>query len=193
MKESMNMHRNAAEDRLASRLRRLGELEPPADFSERVMERIGTRSPAPERLWSRLSTWLLRPRTIRISPLSGLAAAACLMLALGLVLRGGVNGTGAAPEGLSPVTFVLAAPGATEVAVIGSFNDWNAAGWNMSRDAATGLWTLATALPPGSHEYVFLVDGSTPIPDASAALSADDGFGSRNSILLVKNDNESLL
>ncbi len=193
MKESMNMHRNAAEDRLASRLRRLGEQEPPADFSERVMERIGTRSPAPERLWSRLSTWLLRPRTIRISPLSGLAAAACLMLALGLVLRGGVNGTGAAPEGLSPVTFVLAAPGATEVAVIGSFNDWNAAGWNMSRDAATGLWTLATALPPGSHEYVFLVDGSTPVPDASAALSADDGFGSRNSILLVKNDNESLL
>jgi hypothetical protein len=157
------------------------------------MKRIGTRSPAPVRSWERMAAWLLRPRTIRISPLSGLAAAACLMLALGLVFRGGISDTSATPEGLSPVTFVLAAPGATEVAVIGSFNDWNAAGWNMSRDSATGLWTLATALPAGSHEYVFLVDGATPVPDASAALSADDGFGSRNSILLVKNGDGSLL
>jgi 1,4-alpha-glucan branching enzyme len=97
------------------------------------------------------------------------------------------------PEGLSPVKFVLAAPGASEVAVIGSFNGWNAAGWTMRRDTASGLWTLKAALPPGSHEYVFLIDGATTVTDAAAALSADDGFGSRNSVLLVKNGDGSLL
>ena len=192
-------HDRDVHERLKAGLRALGQAEPGPDFAARVMERVGSRAPLPRprtRLGS-VVTWLVQPRTLRVSPLGGLAAAACLLLALGLAFRsgtgGGLGGVTDAPQGLTPVTFVLAAPGAREVAVIGSFNGWNAAGWTMRHDGATGLWTLSAALPPGSHEYVFLVDGTTPVPDAAAALSADDGFGSRNSVLLVKHGDGSVL
>ena len=184
-----------SQDVLTSRLRALGDADPGADFADRVMARLPLHAPrtAPQSRIARLACWFVRPRAIRMSPLGGLAMAACVLLVMGLTLRGGMVKNGEAPQGLSPVKFVLAAPGAREVAVIGSFNRWNAAGWTMRNDAATGLWTLSAALPPGSHEYVFLVDGTTPVPDAAAAFSADDGFGSRNSVLLVKSSDASLL
>lgn len=189
-------HTDASNDELASGLRRLGAMDPGPDFAARVMDRIGAAAPlpGPKRRMARVIGWLTEPRTIRVSPLGGLAAAACLLLALGLFFT--INpgtGSGRTPAGLSPVTFVLAAPSAREVAVIGSFNGWKTAGWTMRNDPATGLWTLTTALPPGSHEYVFLVDGTTPVTDAAAALSVDDGFGSRNSVLLVKNGDGAAL
>jgi 1,4-alpha-glucan branching enzyme len=98
------------------------------------------------------------------------------------------------PEGLSPVKFVLAAPGASEVAVIGSFNGWNAAGWTMRRDTASGLWTLKAALPPGSHEYVFPHrrghdrDRRRRGPERRRRVRQP-----HNSVLLVKNGDGSLL
>ena len=186
---------DTSQDVLIARLRALGDADPGADFADRVMARIPLHAPrtAPQSRIARLACWFVRPRTIRMSPLGGLAMAACVLLVMGLTLRGGMVKNDEPPQGLAPVKFVLAAPGAREVAVIGSFNGWNAAGWTMRNDAATGLWTLSAALPPGSHEYVFLVDGTTPVPDAAAAFSADDGFGSRNSVLLVKNSDASLL
>lgn len=190
-----NRH-EASPEELTVRLRGLAAMEPGKDFADRVMNRIGSAAPLPkpENRILRLTEWLTRPRNVRISPLGGLAAAACLLLALGLFFRQGFESGGSrTPAGLSPVTFVLAAPAAKEVAVIGSFNGWNAAGWTMRHDPASGLWTLSTALPPGSHEYVFLVDGTTPVADAAAALSVDDGFGSRNSVLLVKSGDGTAL
>jgi hypothetical protein len=186
---------NTAQDRLASGLRGLGGMEPRSDFASRVMERIGSATPLPlpKRRSERILDWFVRPRTIRVSPLGGLAAAACLLVSMGLFLRHGIDARSLAPEGLSHVTFVLAAPSAREVAVIGSFNDWNAAGWTMTRDPSRGLWTLSSALPPGNHEYVFLIDGTTPVADAAAALNVDDGFGGRNSVLLVKDGHGSIL
>jgi hypothetical protein len=189
-------HTDASNDELASGLRHLGAMDPGEDFAARVMGRIGAASPlpGPKCRMALVVDWLMEPRTIRVSPLGGLAAAACLLLALGLFFKN--NGRieiGPTPAGLSPVTFVLAAPSAREVAVIGSFNGWKAAGWTMRNDPATGLWTLTTALPPGSHEYVFLVDGTTPVADAAAALNVDDGFGSRNSVLLVRSGDGTAL
>ena len=191
-----NKRHGTSPEELTQRLRGLAAMEPGQDFTGRVMDRIGSAPPRPEtgNRILRAAAWLTRPRTIRLSPLGGLAAAACLLLALGLFFGQGFEvGGGRTPAGLSPVTFVLAAPAAREVAVIGSFNGWNAAGWTMRHDPATGLWTLSTALPPGSHEYVFLVDGTTPVADAAAALTVDDGFGSRNSVLLVKSGDGTAL
>ncbi|MBE1424515.1 hypothetical protein H4684_001147 [Desulfomicrobium macestii] len=186
---------NTTQDRLASGLRGLGGMDPGADFASRVMERIGSALPLPlpKRRSERVLDWFVRPRTLRVSPLAGLAAAACLLLSMGLLLRLDFGVGSRAPEGLAPVTFVLAAPSAREVAVIGSFNGWNAAGWTMTRDPSRGLWTLSSALPPGSHEYVFLIDGTTPVADVTAALNVDDGFGGRNSVLLVKSGHGSIL
>jgi hypothetical protein len=41
------------------------------------------------------------------------------------------------------------------------------------------------ALPPGLHHYVFVIDGAEWRPDPNAASQVDDGFGQRNSVLLV--------
>lgn len=184
-----------SQDRLASGLRSLGGMDPGADFASHVMERIGSAAPLPipKRRPEHALYWLIRPRTLRVSPLVGLAAAACLLLTMGLFLRQGFAPGNRVPAGLSSVTFVLAAPSAREVAVIGSFNGWNSAGWTMIRDQSRGLWTLSSALPPGSHEYVFLIDGTTPVADTMAALNVDDGFGGRNSVLLVKDDHGTAL
>lgn len=191
-----NEHQNnTTQARLASGLRGLGGMDPGADFVSCVMERIGSAAPLPlpKRRSERVLDWLARPRTVRVSPLAGLAAAACLLLSMGLLLKHDFGVGSQAPEGLVPVTFVLAAPSAREVAVIGSFNDWNAVGWTMTRDPSRGLWTLSSALPSGSHEYVFLIDGTTPVADVTAALNVDDGFGGRNSVLLVKSGHDSIL
>jgi hypothetical protein len=186
---------NTSRDRLASGLQGLGGMDPGADFASRVMERIDSAPPlsTPRQRAERVFNWFIRPRTLRVSPLAGLAAAACLLLVMSLLFRQGDDPGNRVPAGLSPVTFVLAAPSAREVAVIGSFNGWNAAGWTMTRDPSQGLWTLSSALPPGSHEYVFLIDGTTPVADTMAALNVDDGFGGRNSVLLVKSGHGSIL
>ena len=159
---------NTSRDRLASSLRGLGSMDPGADFASRVLERIDSAAPLPtlKRRPERILDWFIRPRTLRVSPLAGLAAAACLLLVIGLLFRQGFDPGNRVPAGLSPVIFVLSAPSAREVAVIGSFNGWNSAGWTMTRDPSRGLWTLSSALPPGSHEYVFLIDGTTPVADA---------------------------
>ncbi|EPR35065.1 glycoside hydrolase family 13 domain protein [Alkalidesulfovibrio alkalitolerans DSM 16529] len=196
MKTVQNTRNNDSDVRLAERLRTLANIGPGDDFTARVMERIAAKEPLPEpEPWpTRLMCWLMTPRMVSLRPLHGLTLAACLLLAVGGALRfGGIMTDVTPPEGRSPVRFVLAAPGAREVAVIGSFNGWNAAGWTMRHDAATGLWTLTAALPPGSHEYVFLLDGAVTLPDPTAAISADDGFGSRNSVLLVRTGNGATL
>lgn len=182
---------------LEDALRRLPRPEPGADFAVDVMSRVraSARRPAsarPRSPWRNLLDWLLTPKSLSFTPLQAGLATACLLLALGLGARympwaSGPDGVGG--DGLTPVRFVLAAPGAQRVAVIGSFNNWNATGWEMRRDPATGQWSLTTALPSGSFEYVFQVDGTATLPDPSAPLSADDGFGSRNSLLQVRGEN----
>ena len=81
------------------------------------------------------------------------------------------------------VRFELAAPSASRVALVGSFNEWNPVATPLTRDAS-GKWVVAVQLPRGRHVYAFVVDGDvTADPDAPRA--ADDDFGSPNSVVLV--------
>ncbi len=50
------------------------------------------------------------------------------------------------------------APAAGAVTVAGTFNNWDPAATPLGRDAA-GTWTATLDLPPGRHEYKFVVDG----------------------------------
>lgn len=50
------------------------------------------------------------------------------------------------------------APEARAVSVAGAFNDWDAAATPLARDA-DGNWSVLLDLPPGRHEFKFLVDG----------------------------------
>jgi len=47
-----------------------------------------------------------------------------------------------------------------------------------------GLWETSLALPPGRHEYKFVVDGQW-LPDPNAHESVFNAHGTLNSVLVV--------
>ena len=91
---------------------------------------------------------------------------------------------------LMPVTFEFTHPTASTVCVAGSFNDWQAEAKPM-RSAGGGRWHKETALPPGTYEYCFVVDGQW-IPDPRAEGTVPNPFGGRNSLLTVAASTEAV-
>lgn len=146
------------------------------DLADRVMAEV--RRPA----WQRRVRWWLRPRALPVSPLTGLAAAAAVVL---LLLRAFGGEAAPAPQAVQ-VQFVLRAPEAGHVAVVGDFNDWDAGATPLRRlDGGTGIWVVDLPLTPGHHEYAFVVDGGRWVADPAAPAGRQDDFGRPNSILTV--------
>lgn len=98
-------------------------------------------------------------------------------------------GAGAKPRAPQPtaagVVFTYAGPAKTGVALCGDFNAWATTADRMTQ-AADGTWTLTRKLAPGSYAYKFLVDGASWKNDEGNPQSKDDGFGGKNSIIVVK-------
>jgi hypothetical protein len=80
--------------------------------------------------------------------------------------------------------FRVRAPQATEVSVVGSWDDWTAPGTALSPTKEPGLWEAWLALPPGTHRYRFMVDGHTVRPPDAPRYMADD-FGGEDAVLEV--------
>lgn len=134
--------------------------------------------------------WLREPRAMRLSPLAGLAAAAAIaaIVWLGAGTRNRMDAAARAPDQArpaAPVQFVLVAPGARTVAVVGDFNDWDPTATPLSTVGRGELWSVIVPLPPGRHRYSFLVDGSRWVADPTAPLAADDDYGTPNSVVTV--------
>ena len=90
------------------------------------------------------------------------------------------------PTSLEPVQFVLVAPDAHSVAVVGDFNDW---GLNDTALVATnheGIWSVTAPVPAGVHRYAFVVNGKVWVQDPSAPRSVGDDFGMPSSALVVQ-------
>ncbi len=160
-------------------------------FDGRVMSEID-QLPAPGASPTRrLYQWLRRPHTIRLSPLGGLAMAAgiaALVIAGNMVLRSGVSpGPAEMTAGLQQITvqFVLVAPTAGSVAVVGDFNDWDLRATPLVRSEGDGVWAVTVPLAPGRYRYSFLVDGTTWLHDPRAARAVADEFGRTNSVLTI--------
>ena len=83
-----------------------------------------------------------------------------------------------------PVQFMLVAPAANRVALVGEFNDWDPGATPMAR-APGGAWHVALPLAQGRHVYAFVVDDRAWVPDPQAPLAPERWFGSRNSVMLV--------
>jgi hypothetical protein len=138
--------------------------------------------------------WLLRPRAIRVAPLAAVAGALALAsLAVAgtwAVMRPGPAATVATrppvepAAAVQPVRFVLAAPGARTVALVGSFNDWDPTATPLRAEATAGVWVVEVPLQAGRHEYAFVVDGERWLADPSAPTVGDD-FGTPNSVVTV--------
>jgi 1,4-alpha-glucan branching enzyme len=84
---------------------------------------------------------------------------------------------------LVPVRFDFTDPKASTVSVAGSFNRWQPEAKTL-HPTEGGHWWKETALPPGTYEYCFVVDGRW-IPDPQAKETVPNPFGGTNSVLKV--------
>lgn len=117
-------------------------------LEERVLAELARR-PASRGLWERVREFLFRP-----VPRWALVGAACALI-LGFAL-GRITAPKPIPS-LASNLFVIAAPGAHQVAVVGDFSAWQPI--PLSDPDGDGIWTAVIPLPPGRYEYAFLVDG----------------------------------
>jgi hypothetical protein len=193
------MMRNIPESwihRVAGELRRPVGLDD--EFDRGVMDAVRAMPRHRQRPWTRM----LRTRTITVSPvISGIAAALLLAVALsagrfiGLLRanRGSApsevatdRSGGTKPGARRSVQFVLVAPTARKVQVVGDFNDWDSSHQEyLAQHRGGGVWSVTAAIPEGHHRYSFVVDDSLWVTDPSAPRVLDDDYGLPNSALVV--------
>ena len=180
----------------------VSEARRPVTMDPSVRERLMDAIRAEERPHrsSRVFGWLLEPRRISMPPLATLAAAAGLV---GIGVIGGfvigrdgrttaIDQTRAEaplaglPDSVTPrvMKFVLVAPQASRVSVVGDFNGWNGSATPAERQP-DGTWTTWVTLTPGRHEYSFVIDGTHFVPDPSRPTTPSDEYGNRNSVVVV--------
>ena len=136
--------------------------------------------------------WLLRP-TLRLSPLGtmGMAAAVAVVALvlgtwLGTALPGRAVADAGAPGDALRVQFVLVAPGARQVSLVGDFNGWNPAATPLRPSGQGGVWTVDVPLKAGRYTYSFLVNGAVWQRDPAAPVASGDDFGRPSSVILVQ-------
>ncbi len=95
---------------------------------------------------------------------------------------------GYAEEPKYPITFRLTLDAPAEVVYLaGSFNDWQPRQARMQSEDGGRTWTLTLKLPPGAHQYKFVVNGTDWRTDPNAP-EIDDGNGNLNSVVWVEPD-----
>jgi hypothetical protein len=189
-------------DWIAREARRPVAVDPMA--VERVMARVRLEATPRSSRWR----WLLEPHSLPLSPILGTALAAGLV-GIGFLLghtkidRGGLlpqtgrlsvvadSNSPRSPlrDSVRVIRFVLQAPHASTVAVVGDFNNWDSQATPMTREERGGTWSVQLQLPAGRHVYAFIVNGANGstqwVADPTAPLAAEDGLGAPNSVVLV--------
>jgi 1,4-alpha-glucan branching enzyme len=94
-----------------------------------------------------------------------------------------IPNTGEKKPSTKRVPLSLDAPTAKSVRVSGSFCDWQTQSHALKRDKA-GVWRATLSLPPGTHEYRFLVDGQWH-DDPKCRDRIPNPFGTENCLLHV--------
>ena len=184
-------------DAVTRELRRVVRLS--TTFDARVMETVRElpRHGRRVRLWLRLTT----PQTFTVKPLRWgvLAASLVLFAAFGVVhtvravdnsvaprLAEAIHGKQTPPS--QRVQFVLVAPSASKVAVVGDFNGWDAThSLFQAHHRGGGVWSVTAAVPVGHHRYSFVIDDSLWMADPTAPRVMDNDYGLPNSALVVGN------
>lgn len=90
-----------------------------------------------------------------------------------------------ATDRVREITITYESADATEVSIIGSFNNWDPNGTPMKR-VGVKRWTANLFLAPGRYPYKFLVNHKQKIVDPNCKISEPDGFGGFNSVLEVR-------
>ena len=149
-----------------------------------------------------LLAWFTEPREFAIPPIASLALAAGLV-GIGIISGHLINrdgrqsteqvppaavGNPQLPDSLAARTirFVLVAPEADRVSLVGDFNQWDPAATPLARDEQKDTWTAYVPLRPGLHTYSFVLDGQHFVADPSAPMAPDDGYGHKSSVVIVR-------
>ena len=83
------------------------------------------------------------------------------------------------------VTFTYDDEVANAVSVVGSFNGWSPETHRLQK-TVEGRWELTLSLAPGRYSYRFLIDQKKQVLDPSTVLTEPDGYGGKNSVVVVK-------
>ncbi|HET9514419.1 MAG TPA: isoamylase early set domain-containing protein [Gemmatimonadales bacterium] len=170
-------------DAVIEALREPVDLSP--DLTARVMSQVADLPPP-----NPLRSWWNRQWTIRFTPIQAAVAAAGLAA---LLVAGWLSNrsSGTAPPPDQPelsdaqlTQFVLVAPGAAVVSLVGDFNDWSTSATPLQRAAGDGVWHVTIPLTPGRYRYAFIVDGRVWRIDPEAP-ARDDEFGRPSSVVTV--------
>jgi hypothetical protein len=169
---------------------------PVPDLVPAIMQRLPARRTATGPAWQRALAWLWMPRPVQLRPAYALAGAMACILAVMLVplprAHDPVPQPMLAAESSPPAMYVqfrLEAPEASQVALAGSFTDWQPR--YVLHETAPGIWVVLVPLQPGVHDYAFIVDGERWTPDPSAP-QVDDQFGGTNSRLSLAPPNPAV-
>ena len=96
------------------------------------------------------------------------------------------------------ILFQYDAPSARQVNLAGNFpnNEWLKHGDKIDvmrddgergdRVAGDGIWSIIKPLSAGRYEYKFVVDHNSWVEDPNALETVEDGYGGKNSVLIVK-------
>jgi hypothetical protein len=176
-------------DQLA-RLARAARVHAPDDLAARVLAALPARRiPVTMRILAALRRFCSPARLARPVFAQVLAAVVLAVLLVTLTLK--PRGRSAPDDGNQTAAqsvahlFEFSDPGANKVCLVGDFNNWKVCEAPLHKDETTGRWTVQLALPPGRHEYMFVVDGSSWVTDPAAPVSVDDGFGNQNAVLFL--------
>jgi 1,4-alpha-glucan branching enzyme len=92
-------------------------------------------------------------------------------------------------NGYKTITFRLYAPEAQNVAIAGTFNEWDVTSHPMERsqkgENGYVYWHIPMRLQPGTYQYRFLVDGLWRNDPASNQYMPNE-FGSLNNVVEVQ-------
>ena len=186
-----DMNQWGPHDELGRQIGKVPYEEPAPDLVQRIMAPLEAKQPG---VGQKVLQWFKAPLDLKIS--RALASIIVLLLLLphgyDLYHTQVSENQVAATNGhqvTTPVVFYYTGKEARSVAVMGSFNHWNPKGHELTRHPETGQWSLAVNLPPGKHDYVFIVNGDKVYQDPAADMVVEDDFGKRNSVLFVKGHN----
>ena len=163
------------------------------DLTERVMHLVHFDE---RRSRSVARGWWTRRRTIHISYSAVTAVAAAVILGVAGALAGRalsgppnaahtVASATARTDTVHIVRFVLMAPSASSVSLVGDFNDWQRGATPLRPAGAAGVWAVSVPLPRGLHQYAFIVDGTRWTPDPATSTTVTDDFGTTTSVIAV--------
>ena len=186
-------------DQIAAELKRPVRLDP--RFDERVMEALNAPDVIPlHPTREQRRPWLVRPWTLRVSPIGAFAAAAALVGVVAFSAwqfrpvdqvqvaaeQVGGNLTPVANAGEEPLVvqqFTFYQKGLQSVSIVGEFNDWDSDSTRLTQ-VSEGVWTVSLPLRPAVYEYQFILNGKQRVTDPTMPQVKND-FGSPNSVITV--------